>query len=167
MLNRLLFLLIQLLNIFRTKPRPKVQALPSFDAARYLGRWYEIKRFDHFFERGVSQARAEYTALANGEFLVTNTGTKNGQEQQFIAVAKPTDTKNFYKIFPKALPFITSNYCVAWVDEAYQYAVVTSISFDYLWFLARTPDIPEFAMEQMLTVSRQLGFDTSKLIDGQ
>ena len=167
MFKKLILSLLCLLTLGCNKPEPQMPHLTDFDAGRYLGQWYEIKRLDHSFERGVSQARAEYTPLTDGQFLVVNTGSKNGKEQQFIATAKPTDIKNFYKIYPKSFPFIAANYRIAWVDSNYQYAIVTSTSFDYLWFLSRTTDIPDEVMQQMLQISANLGFDTSKLIDGQ
>lgn len=167
MFKKLFLGLLCLLTLGCSKPEPKVEHLAAFDATRYLGQWYEIKRLDHSFERGVSQARAEYTPLADGQFLVVNTGLKNGNKQQFIATAKPTEIKNFYKIYAKNFPFIAANYRVAWVDDNYQYAIVTSTSFEYLWFLSRTPTIPEYILQQMLQISAGLGFDNSKLIDGQ
>jgi apolipoprotein D and lipocalin family protein len=33
----------------------------ALDLNRYLGEWYEIARFDYSFERGVEQAKANYT----------------------------------------------------------------------------------------------------------
>ena len=33
----------------------------ALDLNRYLGECYEIARFDHSFERGVEQAKANYT----------------------------------------------------------------------------------------------------------
>ena len=33
----------------------------ALDLNRYFGEWYEIARFDHSFERGVEQAKANYT----------------------------------------------------------------------------------------------------------
>ena len=32
----------------------------SLDVNRYLGEWYEIARFDHSFERGMTNVTAEY-----------------------------------------------------------------------------------------------------------
>ena len=42
---------------------PKVDNAPvaALDLNRYLGEWYEIARFDHSFERGVEQAKANYS----------------------------------------------------------------------------------------------------------
>lgn len=167
MFEQLLYFLMRLWHRGSVKTKPQVPILDDFDATRYLGKWYEIKRLDHLFERGVSSACAEYTALTGGRFLVTNTGVKKGRKQRFIATAKPTDIKNFYKIAPKAFPFFQADYRVAWVDADYQYAIVCSTSFDYLWLLSRQLYIPADVMAQMLDICRQLGFDTERLIDGQ
>jgi lipocalin len=39
---------------------------------RYLGRWYEIARIDNRFERGISNAFAEYSLNPNGTIKVVN-----------------------------------------------------------------------------------------------
>ena len=42
----------------------------ALELNRYLGEWYEIARFDHSFERGVEQAKANYTQNADGTIKV-------------------------------------------------------------------------------------------------
>ena len=51
----------------------------ALDLSRYLGEWYEIARFDHNFERGVEQAKANYTQNADGTIKVVNSGIKDGK----------------------------------------------------------------------------------------
>jgi apolipoprotein D and lipocalin family protein len=46
----------------------------GFDAGRYAGSWYEIARFPHVFERGLTDVTAEYTAQADGSIRVVNRG---------------------------------------------------------------------------------------------
>lgn len=43
-----------------TAPPEGVRPVTSFDINRYLGRWYEIARLDHSFERGMSDVSASY-----------------------------------------------------------------------------------------------------------
>ncbi|MDQ1241070.1 MAG: apolipoprotein and lipocalin family protein, partial [Pseudomonadota bacterium] len=43
-----------------------VQAVEGFDTQRYLGKWYEIARLDHRFERGLTNITAVYTAREDG-----------------------------------------------------------------------------------------------------
>lgn len=47
----------------------------SFDLARYMGTWYEIARYDHSFERGLTGVRAQYELHPDGRVGVLNSGT--------------------------------------------------------------------------------------------
>ena len=38
----------------------------EFDLSLYLGKWYEIARFDHSFERGMDNVTAEYVLRDDG-----------------------------------------------------------------------------------------------------
>jgi apolipoprotein D and lipocalin family protein len=38
-----------------------VTPVTGFDLQKYLGKWYEIARLDHPFERGLHQVTAEYS----------------------------------------------------------------------------------------------------------
>ena len=51
-----------------------VQPVQGFELERYLGRWYEIARLDHSFERGLTQVTAEYTPGPDGSVHVLNRG---------------------------------------------------------------------------------------------
>lgn len=44
-----------------------IAPVKEFDLNRYLGKWYEIARFDHRFERGLTKVMAEYTQRADGK----------------------------------------------------------------------------------------------------
>lgn len=51
-----------------------VTPVSGFDEQRYLGKWYEIARLDHSFERGLSQVTAEYAVRDDGGIAVINRG---------------------------------------------------------------------------------------------
>ena len=51
-----------------------VTPVENFQLERYLGKWYEIARLDHSFERGLSRASAEYSLNADGSVKVVNSG---------------------------------------------------------------------------------------------
>src|SRR3569832_423998 len=46
----------------------------GFELERYLGRWYEIARLNHSFERGLTYVSAEYRLLPDGRVEVVNRG---------------------------------------------------------------------------------------------
>ncbi|WP_238554957.1 lipocalin family protein [Chryseobacterium sp. P1-3] len=46
-------------------PRGAV-AVKNFDIKKYLGKWYEIARFDYRFEKNMDNVTAEYSENSNG-----------------------------------------------------------------------------------------------------
>ena len=129
---------------------PKVDNTPvsALDLNRYLGEWYEIARFDHSFERGVEQAKANYTQNADGTIKVVNSGIKNGKPKTAIGKGKTTDTPGLLRVSFFG-PFY-ADYRVMLIDKEYTYALVGSGSADYLWLLSRTPELSETAKSELL-----------------
>ena len=134
----------------------------TLDLNRYLGSWYEIARFDHVFERGMTHAKAEYVLNADGTIKVTNSGVKNGKARTSVGKAKLTDKVGVLRVSFFG-PFY-SDYRVMMLSEDYRYALVGSGSSKYLWILSRTPDVPDAVLEQILSVARERGYRTDNLI---
>ena len=51
-----------------------VQPVGNFDLDSYLGKWYEVARLDHSFERGMEQVTADYSLRDDGGVRVLNRG---------------------------------------------------------------------------------------------
>ena len=73
MIKRLSLLLFSLLTGCVEIPKG-VAPVDNFELERYLGRWYEIARLDHSFERGLSRVTAEYSLRKDGGVRVINRG---------------------------------------------------------------------------------------------
>lgn len=140
----------------------------ELDLNKYLGKWYEIARFDHRFERGLVGVSASYSFRPDGKIKVLNSGYKNtlnGTYSEAIGKAKIPDPKNepaklkvsFFWIF-------YADYFVLELDSEYQWAVIGSSSDKYLWILSRTPQISEELYAKLLKKIEKRGYNTSKLI---
>lgn len=134
----------------------------ELELEKYLGAWYEIARFNHVFERGLTHAKAYYTPKENGTISVTNGGIKNGKHKIAEGKAKLTDTVGRLRVSFFG-PFY-SDYRVMMLSEDYSYALVGSKSPKYLWLLSRTPKLPDDVLKQILSEATVRGYDTSKLI---
>ena len=134
----------------------------ALDLNRYLGEWYEIARFDHSFERGVEQAKANYTQNADGTIKVVNSGVKDGKPKTAIGKGKTTDTPGLLRVSFFG-PFY-ADYRVMLIDKDYSHALVGSGSADYLWILSRTSGLSETAKSELLAEAQRRGYDTDKLI---
>ena len=67
------------------------RTVQTFDVTRFMGKWYEIARYDHRFEEGMNRVTATYTLLDNGRIEVLNAGYKDGKYKEIKGKAKQPD----------------------------------------------------------------------------
>lgn len=129
---------------------------------RFIGKWYEIARFDHRFERNLTHCIATYTLDDNGDINVTNKGKKKGRCKISEGKAKLTNTPGLLRVSFFG-PFY-SDYRVLLVDQGYSYALVGGNSNDYLWILSRTPTLSIDKRAILIQEAHNRGYNTTKLI---
>ncbi len=143
-----------------------VEPVKGFELDRYLGRWYEIARLDHSFERGMDFVTAEYSLREDGGVRVMNSGRSGGLGETSEAEGRAyfvEDEGTGYLKVSFFGPFFGS-YVIFDLDDDYQHAFVAGNNTEYLWLLARTPQVTDEVMERFLSQSSALGFDTQSLI---
>jgi apolipoprotein D and lipocalin family protein len=144
-----------------------LQTVAPVDVQRYLGRWYEIARYQHRFEKSIVGATAEYSLLEDGRIRVVNSGFKrtlDGPYTQVKAVAWVPDQSRPGALKVRFFGLFTADYLIFGLDQKdYSWALVGSHSRDYLWFLARTPEISEELFSRMKDIARAQGYDLAKL----
>lgn len=141
----------------------------ELDLDRYMGHWYEIARFNHRFERGLSEVSAIYTKLPDGSIRVENRGVKHRKPYDVCKSveghAKLPDPSQPGKLKVAFFLWFYTDYYVLELDqEGYTYALVGSSTDKYLWILSRTPVLPEEIRKKLLAAAERRGYDTSKLI---
>lgn len=152
-------------NSRRTIPKGAEPVQP-FDLDKYLGTWYEIARFDSYFEKNLTNTTAHYSLKDNGDVRVRNRGynTKKGKVAEAVGTAKfegATDVGQLKVSFGG--PFY-SPYNILAVDEEYKYALVAGRSLSYLWLLSRDIDMPETIRQKYIAIAKDLGYDTDQLV---
>jgi len=144
-----------------------VQPVQPFDANRYLGTWYEIARLDHSFERGLEQVSAQYSLREDGGIRVLNKGysVEEGKWQEAEGKAYPMGTANEGYLKVSFFGPFYGAYGIFELDQQdYQYAFVSGYSTDYLWLLARTPQVSPQLIERFKAEAARRGFATDQLI---
>lgn len=132
------------------------------DMNRYLGSWFEIAKFDHYFERGMDYVMAKYTLRDDGKIDVLNTGIKDGRAKDAKGIAKPTNLSGLLRVSFFG-PFF-SDYRIMMLDDDYQYALVGGSNENYLWILSRTPELDAPTKALILAEAERRGYDLNKLI---
>ena len=154
------------LSACSSTPPAWVKPVQGFDASRYLGKWYEIARLDHSFERGLSQVSAEYGLRPDGDIQVINRGYQDEKQawQQAEGRAKFLGAKDVGQLQVSFFGPLYGGYNIIELDRDYQYALVVGNDFDYLWILARDPNLDTATRQRLVDKARQLGFPVDRLL---
>lgn len=144
-----------------------VEPVNGFELERYLGKWYEIARLDHSFERGLINVTADYSLREDGGMAVINRGFNPQTEEWEQAVGKAyfirgTDTGRLKVSFFG--PFYGGYNIFALDRESYGYSLVAGPDHSYLWILARTPELEPSLLDALVRQARDAGFATDELI---
>jgi apolipoprotein D and lipocalin family protein len=140
-----------------------VSPVNDFDINRYLGKWYEIARLDHSFERGLNNVSAEYSLREDGGINVLNRGYSIEDKEWNSAEGRADPGTGYLKV-SFFRPFYGS-YIVFDLDiESYQYAFVCGPDKSYLWLLSRTKTVKKKLIDQFVKKSGEIGFETENLI---
>ena len=159
--------LIILTAVFSCASIPKnVTAVQPFDKETYIGKWYEIARFDFYFEKDLDNTTATYSLNENGTIKVDNKGfdTVKKEWKQSVGKAKFAGSDSIAMLKVSFFGPFYSGYNVIAIDDNYQYALVAGESLDYLWILSRETTIPEAVKSNYLKIAQDAGYDTSKLL---
>lgn len=144
-----------------------VAPIQNFELDRYLGRWYEVARLDHSFERCLEAVTANYSLREDGGIRVINSGRdiNSGELQQAEGRAYFVDKSNIGHLKVSFFGPFYGSYVIFELDQIdYQYAFVAGNSTDYLWLLARTPAVSEAVLSNFKQKASKYGFNTDDLI---
>lgn len=139
----------------------------ELDLNRYLGKWYEIARFPHSFEKNLLGVTATYALKDNGMIEVLNEGFKNtleGERSKAMGKAKIQNKREPGKLKVSFFWIFYADYYVLELDtENYRYAMIGSSSDKYFWILCRTPQMDETVYTMILNKARKRGYNLEKL----
>jgi len=139
----------------------------NFELSKYLGKWYEIARLDHRFERGLEQISAEYSLRDDGGVEVINRGfsikKQTWKQARGKAYFVEDENTGYFKVSFFG-PFYGSYVIFELDQDNYQYAFVTGPDQSYLWFLSRTKKVSDELMQHFYSLAKEKGFNTAELI---
>ena len=136
----------------------------NLDLGRFAGRWYEIARFDHRFERDLDSVSTDYTIHPDGRITVENRGVnaRTGKPSHILGKAYATKTPG--KLRVSFFWFFYSDYNILEIGDNYDWMLIGSKSPKYLWILARKPHLDIETTNHILQLARKRGYPTSQLI---
>ena len=145
---------------------PELHVVSYVDKERYLGKWYEIARYPHWFEEGCINSTAFYEKLKDDQIKVTNRCRMNGPQGEIneaIGVAKIVDKESNSKIKVQFIWPFWGDYWIIDLDKEYQYAIVSEPNRQYLWILSRFPTMDDQLLKALREKIRNKGFNLNYL----
>ncbi|APX94138.1 lipocalin [Halomonas sp. 1513] len=143
------------------------QPVTGFELERYLGQWYEIARLDHSFERGLDCVTADYSLRDDDGVRVINRGYNledqawDEAEGRAYFIGEEDVGRLKVSFFG---PFF-GGYNILELDDDYQYALVAGPNRDYLWILARDPELDDATYRRLRDTAEELDFAVDELIE--
>ena len=145
-------------------PNPP-QPAKRVELDRYLGKWYEVARYDMRFEKGCEGVTADYSRRPDGLIRVLNTcrqGAVDGPVKTSEGRAKIADRATNAKLKVSFFGPFWGDYWVLDHADDYSWSIVGEGSGRYLWLLSR--ELPTQADREALTArAKALGYDTTML----
>lgn len=133
---------------------------------RYLGRWYELARYEAGFQKDCEAVTADYSLTSPGEIKVVNScrkGAIDGKAQQATGKAKIVAGSSNAKLRVSFFGPFYGDYWVLDRAEDYSWSIVGEPSGRYLWLLHRQPSPGLDVVDQMKARAAELGYDVGLL----
>ncbi|MBT8100690.1 MAG: lipocalin family protein [Gammaproteobacteria bacterium] len=146
--------------------RPEMQTVDYVDIERFMGEWYVIANIPTFLEKGAHNAVETYTLDDDGS-IATHFRFR---EDAFDGDLEEFNPRGFIKdeesnalwgmrfIWP-----IKADYRIVYLNEDYTQTIIGRQKRDYVWVMARSPQISAADYERLLDYVRSLGYDMSKV----
>ena len=151
----------------------RLQTVTGVDLNRYTGRWYEIARLPNRFQtQCVANVTADYRLRDDGRLDVLNRClTAQDGESAAPGVARIVDKMHRAKLKVRFapewlswLPLVWGDYWIVALADDYRYAAVSAPSGDYLWILARQPQLADADYHAILQQLTPMGLNLSALV---
>jgi apolipoprotein D and lipocalin family protein len=162
-----LFSVFALLSGCQTMPKlPPLDPVDHVDLERFMGDWYVIGNIPTFLEKEAYNAVESYELNDDGTIATTFTFRKGG----FDGEQKTMTPKGYVTDDPSnavwGMQFIwpiKAEYLIIYLNDDYTQTVIGRNKRDYVWIMARTPEIPDADYRRLVEWLGEQGYDKSKI----
>ncbi len=155
-----------LLGLLGCGSPPPIRTAAQVDLDRFMGDWYVIANIPTFIEKGAHNAVESYRLANEGTVETTFTfreGSFKGQEKTYHPTGFILDEKSNAVWGMQFLWPFTADYRIMYVDDNYSQTIIGRVKRDYVWVMARTPQITEADYQRLLEIIDAEGYDISEV----
>jgi apolipoprotein D and lipocalin family protein len=145
---------------------PPLQPVAQVDLERFMGDWYVIANIPTFIEKGAHNAVESYRLDDDGTIATTFTFRKDafdGPEKNYTPRGFILDSQsNALWGMQFVWPF-KGDYRIIYLAEDYSETIIGRNKRDYVWYMARTPQVADERFEQASELISNAGYDIKEL----
>jgi apolipoprotein D and lipocalin family protein len=163
----LIFSLLSVLGLSAcSSPHAPMKTVDYVDLNRFMGDWYVIAAIPTFLEKESYNAVESYALTDEGNVATTFTfreGGFDGKKKEYHPMGFVVDKKTNALWGMRFVWPIKADYRVIYLDKDYSQTIIGREKRDYVWIMARSPQIPEQDYATLVKFVADLGYDTSKM----
>jgi apolipoprotein D and lipocalin family protein len=144
---------------------PPMETVDYVDIERFMGDWYVIGHIPTWPERDAYNAVERYELNDDGTIATTFTLQRGG----FDARVREMNPKGFVRSENNAewgMQFIwpiKGEFLIIYLDEDYEHTIVGRTKRDYVWLMARKPEMDEDYYQELVQFIADRGYDIEDL----
>ena len=145
---------------------PEMKTVDYVDLERFMGDWYVIANIPTFLEKGAHNAVETYEMNEDGTIATTFTfrdGSFDGDKKEYNPKGFVRDTGSNALWGMRFIWPIKADYRIVYLDDDYSQTIIGRQKRDFVWIMAREPNISEEDYQMLLGVVESLGYDLSKV----
>lgn len=166
--TKLIFMsiLTSLLSACATNSQPHITTVEKVELNKFMGNWYVIAAIPTFIETASYNAIESYALNKDGTINTTftfNKGSLDGpiktyNPKGFVVEGTGNALWGMQFIWP-----FKSQYKIAYLSENYTQTIIARDARDYVWIMARTPQIADAEYEKLVQIVKNIGYDVTNL----
>jgi apolipoprotein D and lipocalin family protein len=149
-------------SALRARQADPIRPVRTAEVDRYLGRWYVIASMQTRLGRDGYNAVETFRRNDDGSLCIwlrQRAGRFDAPARLFKSTASVIEGSGHGEWRLRFFAFLTARYLVGWLKPDGSQTMVVRDARDYLWFLARTPTVPDADYAAMLERASAMGYD--------
>lgn len=145
---------------------PEMKTVDYVDIERFMGPWYVIANIPTFLEKGAHNAVETYSLNEDGTIATTFTFRADGfdgKHKEYNPKGFVLDETTNARWGMRFIWPIKADYRIVHLDDDYSTTIIGRQARDFVWLMARTPQIPEDEYQELVAYIDTLGYDVSQI----
>jgi apolipoprotein D and lipocalin family protein len=165
-MKKSLMMLASVLPLYGCSNHAPMETVDYVDIDRFMGDWYVVANIPTFLEKDAHNAVESYARNEDGSIATTFTFLKggfDGELKEYHPTGYIEDTESNALWGMQFVWPIKADYRIVYLDEDYSKTVIGRKARDYVWIMARTPELSQAEYDDIVKFVGSIGYDVSKM----